>query len=103
MNIKAFLVISRGGSLRVVKTRPYLNNSEIAVTLDINVPNVFFERLMPTVQIDLPVEAIANPSTDAIVKITALEIADKLQLDVTDVEDGLRAMLTEKKEGSTKA
>lgn len=96
MNIKAYLIISNSGTLRVVKGRPYLNNTEIAVTLDIDVPKVFFERLMPTVKIELPVEAIANPSTDAVVKISALEIADKLQLNVSDVEDGLRTMLEEK-------
>ena len=96
MNIKAYLVISKSGTLRVVKNRPYLNNSEIAVKLEIDVPNVFFERLMPTIKIDLPVEAIANPSTDAVVFISALEIADKLQLNVSDVEDGLRTMLEEK-------
>lgn len=96
MNIKAFLVISRSGTLRVVKNRPYLNNTEIAVTLDINVPNKFFERLMPTVSIDLPEEAIVNPDTQAVIKISALEIADKLNLDVTAVEDGLRTMLEEK-------
>lgn len=96
MNIKAFLVISRSGTLRVVKNRPYLNNTEIAVTLDIDVPNKFFERLMPTVKIDLPEEAIVNPDTQAVIKISALEIADKLNLDVTAVEDGLRTMLEEK-------
>ena len=96
MKIKSFLVISSSGSLRVVKNRPYLNNREIAVTLEIDVPNVFFNRLMPTVKIDLPVEAITNPSTDAVIKISAYEIADKLNLEVGAVEDGLRTMLEEK-------
>lgn len=96
MNINAYLIISRGGSLRVVKNRPYLNNDEIAVALNVNIPKVFFERLIPTVDINLPEEAIIDVNADIAVKQIAPEVAKSLGIEVQTVEDGLKTMLENK-------
>lgn len=95
MTINAFLVISDGGALRVVKSRPYLNNNEIAVALNIDVPDAFFERMIPVVQVDLPEEAVAQPDADVSLSITAGAVAKALKLDVSNVHDGLKDMVEE--------
>lgn len=99
MNIQAFLVISRSGTLRVVKNRPYLNNDEIAVALNINVPKVFFERLIPSVDINLPEEALIDVGAEIAVKQIAPDVAKSLGLEVETVEDGLKTMIEEKSKG----
>lgn len=98
--INAFLIISKFGSLRVVKSRPFLNNTEIAIQLAIDIPQVFFERLMPVVNIKLHKEAVINTNMETVINITAQTIFDHLNLSVVDVEDGLRQLLTQPEKGS---
>ena len=71
MNIQAYLVISNTGTLRIVKTRPYLNSNEIALTLKLDIPQVFFARLMPTAEIVVPREAIVSIDPEVAVSIAA--------------------------------
>ena len=97
MKINAYLVIGRNNSLRVVKTRPYLNNTEIALTLKLDIPDVFFDRLMPTVQINVPDDAIVNVSPDVAVNIAAQEISQALSLDYIETRDGLKEMILKEK------
>ena len=78
------------------KNKPSLSNRQIAVYVKITVPNAFFERLTPVVEIELPEEAVVSPNIKSVIKLTALEVADKLQLEVEDVEDGLATMIKEK-------
>lgn len=98
MNIKAFLIINDGGSIRVTKNRPYLNNNEISVLLNVDVPNRFFERMIPVVDIRLPEEAVIQPEMDVALSITSQEVADKLKLDAQEVFDGLKDMVERKKQ-----
>ncbi len=96
MIIKAYLVISSSGSLRVVKGRPYLNNNEIAVLLNMDVPKEFFERLIPLVNIQLPKEGVIEPDVETVLSITSREVAEKLKIEAAEVYDGLKDMLTKK-------
>lgn len=96
IKIKAFLVISSSGSLRVVKTRPALSNNEIALTLNLEIPNVFFERLMPTANIVVPKEAITSIDPEVAVTIAAQNVSDALKLDFTEVHEGLRKLILKK-------
>lgn len=96
MKINAFLVISNTGVLRVVKSRPSLSNHEIALTLALDIPNVFFERLMPVVKISVPEEAITSIDPEVAVSIASESVADALHLDVTEVREGLREMVLKK-------
>lgn len=100
MIIKAFLIISSGGSVRVVKNRPYINNDEIAVNLNIDVPDIFFERLIPTVTITLPPEAIIDMDAETVVKEIAPRVAESLKLEVEGVEDGPLDMVNSKEGGA---
>lgn len=81
---------------KVTKTKPAINNREIAIAVNITVPNAFFERLTPVIDIELPEEAVVNPNIQSVIKLTALEVADKLELNITDVEDGLRSLIEAK-------
>lgn len=79
--------------------KPALSSNQIAVYISVKVPVAFFERLTPVVEIELPEEAVVNPNIQSVIKLSALEIADKLQLDVTAVEDGLMQMIEAKTKG----
>lgn len=81
---------------RVVKEKPSLSNNQIAVAVNINVPIAFFERLTPVINIDLPEEAVVNPEVESIINLSSYDIAEKLHLDVVDVQDGLRQMIKER-------
>lgn len=98
MVIDAFLVISRFGSIRAVKNRPALNSDEIAVNLKVDIPKEFFERLMPTVNIQLPKESVINTDMEAVISLTAEQVASKLNLEVLDVTDGLRQLIENAKQ-----
>ena len=101
MKIKAFLIISSGGSLRVVKNRPALNNDEIAVNLNVDVPDIFFKRLIPSVNITLPAEAIIDLDAKTAVNQVAPRVAESLKIDVKTVEDGLLDMIKEQQKGGS--
>ncbi len=78
------------------KSKPSLTNNEIAIAINVKVPNAFFERLTPVINIELPSESVANPDVQAVIDLSAIEIADKLNLEVTDVTDGLRQLIENK-------
>lgn len=86
----------KGRITKVTKAKPAITNREIAIAINIVVPNAFFERLTPVINIELPSEAVVNPQVESVINITALEVADKLHLNVTDVEDGLRTLIMKK-------
>ena len=75
------------------KGKPSLNNRQIAVYVRVNVPVAFFERMTPVFEIDIPTEAVAEPTVESVVKLTSLEVADKLQIDALDIEDGLKQII----------
>jgi len=80
------------------KSKPSLSSNQIAVFIKVKVPVAFFERLTPVVEIELPEEAVVSPNIESVIKLSALEIADKLQLSVEGVEDGLRNLIKIKQE-----
>lgn len=89
MTTEAFLVINRNLSLRVVKNRPQLSNDEVALRLQVTLPANFFERMIPTVDLEVPAGAIYEPVAEVAVKLTAKEVSEKLHLDYDAVLDGL--------------
>lgn len=86
----------KGRIVSFTQSKPGLTSNQIAVKVKITVPNAFFERLTPVVDIQLPEEAVVNPNVESVIKLSALEISDKLNLEVTDVEDGLRTLIENK-------
>lgn len=83
---------------RFVKSKPAISNREIAVFVKVQVPVAFFERLTPVIEIKLPEEAVVSPNIESVVKLTSLEVADKLQLEIGEVEDGLKQLIKNKLE-----
>ena len=89
--------VYRGRIVSFTQSKPGLTSNQIAVKVEVKVPNAFFERLTPVFNIELPEEAVVNTNIDSVITLSALEISDKLHLEVTDVEDGLKAMIEAKK------
>jgi len=105
-NVSGYLVIearkSYGGYVgriaKITSGQPSLTSSQIAVKVNVTVPNAFFERLTPVINIDLPEEAVVNPDVNTVIDLTAIEVADKLKLEVNDVQDWLRQLVDKKRE-----
>jgi hypothetical protein len=93
MKIEAYLVINRGSSIRVVKQRPNLSNDEIAIKLNLEIPQEFFERIIPSVDILVPIDSMIKPDIEVVTRINAEMISKAMNLNVNDVQDGLKEML----------
>lgn len=85
-------------SVRIVKEKPSLNNDEIAVKLNLEVPKEFFERMIPVAELKLPKDAILTLDEATIVALSAPDLAQKLKISLQDAEDGLKQMLASKKD-----
>lgn len=92
MKVKANLFISNNGDLRVTKKYTAANPRELAVQLIIDIPDVFFYRPMPKVELAIPEEYLIDPGTEIVAKWVAPNIAEALKLEVKTVEDGLLTM-----------
>lgn len=98
MKVKANLFIDNRGGLRVTKQSTGAYPSELAVQLVIDVPDIFFTRPIPIVELSIPEAYLINPNEEVVANWVAPEIAENLKLDVKVVTDGLVAMLKAKKE-----
>lgn len=96
--IKAFLIIGRNGSLSVRKNRPFLNSDEVSFKLNVSLPDDFFDRIIPVVDIEVPKEAIYNPEASLTMDLMSEEIASKLNLEISEVRDGLVDLMKKKLE-----
>lgn len=54
MKVTGYLVISSMGQLRATKRMPDVGRNELAVKLSIEVPDGYFQRMWPSVQLTLP-------------------------------------------------
>lgn len=89
MKITANLFINPNGNLRVTKKDASSYPSELAVKLVIDVPDVFFNRPMPIVNLSIPKEYLISPDKEVVAKWIAPEIAEALKIEVKEIEDGL--------------
>lgn len=94
--IRAFLIISRTGTVNIRKSRPYLNSDEVSFKLNINLPDDFFDRVIPVIEVNVPKEAIYNPEASVVLDLMSEEIAQKLEVEINDVRDGLTEFLKAK-------
>lgn len=101
MKIKGFLIVGANGSMRVTKKRPSLDWDDIAIALDLEIPDQIFRKPHLSAEITIPDEA-AMPSVidatvsenvrDAIQQATGLEFAVRIAAPHTAVhENGPRA------------
>lgn len=103
-NVSGYLTITgrktyggyTGRIVKVTSNKPALSNNEICIAINVKVPNAFFERLTPVINIELPSEAVVNPDVQTVIDLTAIEVADKLHLEVTDVQDFLKQLVEQK-------
>ena len=107
MKINAYLVItvnksryynSSSASLRVTKGEPTLAGNEVAVKLNVNVPDEVFKRPVPVLSLDIPKEIVMNPDAEIVAELTAGTIAESLRLEVEDVKDSLVEMIKKARE-----
>jgi hypothetical protein len=61
MKINCYLVVSSGGSVHTTKYAPSLAQNEIAIKLDVNLSNKFFERFIPHAKLDVPDDFVLSP------------------------------------------
>ncbi len=94
--LSTYLIISRSGTVNVRKNPPYLNSDEVSFRLKINLPDDFFDRVIPVVEVNVPKEAIYNPEAELSLDLLSSEVADKLGLEASEVRDGLVEMLKQK-------
>lgn len=95
-SLNAYLIISRSGTVQVRKNPPYLNSDEVSFRLKINLPDDFFKRIIPLIEVDIPKEAIYNPDAELSLDLLSAEVAEKLKLEASEVKDGLTELLKQK-------
>lgn len=97
MVLSAYLFVNSQGKIRITRKETGTYPDELALHLKIEVPDSFWRRPIPSVNIKIP-DFQLDPSAEATAAIVAPEIAEKLKLDVQAVEDGLVNMLKAKEE-----
>lgn len=96
MKVKANLFISSNGSLRVTKKDASAYPSELAVQLVIDVPDIFFKRPMPIVDLKIPESYLIDPNQAVVAEWVARDVSAALKVNVQTVTDGLLVALKEK-------
>lgn len=97
MKFHKWLIINRRGSARLTSGLPQLDRDEIAMQLQMNVPDTLFQRFWPVIRADLP-DSTETQDIRAIVDITAEAVSEALQLSVSEVRDGLQAIIERNEE-----
>lgn len=96
MKVQANLFIDSSGNIRVTKRDNRANPRELAVQLVLDVPDIFFKRPMPRVDLSIPPEYLIDPDQKIVARWVGEDVAAALKLDVKTVEDGLLTMLKQK-------
>lgn len=96
MKVKANLFIDNSGNIRVTKRDTSAYPRELAVQLVLDIPDIFFRRPIPRVDLSIPPEYLIDPDQRVVAHWAGEDVAAALKLDVKTVEDGLLTMLKEK-------
>jgi hypothetical protein len=93
MKIQKWLTISYTGTTKISVNRPYMNVDEIAILLNLEIPDALFTKPKLIAQIKVPDEAVSQETIsaevtdnieEAIKSVTGLE----MRVSVVDPEDG---------------
>jgi hypothetical protein len=93
MKIQKWLTISDTGTTKISVNRPYMNVDEIAILLNLEIPDALFTKPKLIAQIKVPDEAVSQETIsaevtdnieEAIKSVTGLE----MRVSVVDPEDG---------------
>lgn len=96
MKIPVYLFVDNSGNIRVTKRDKAAYPRELAIQLMLDVPDVFFNRPMPKVDLNIPPEFLVNPDATITAKWIAPDIAEAIGVEVKRVEDGMVAMIEER-------
>ena len=64
MKVKCHLTVGKNGSTRVTKSRPNLNWDEISIALNLDIPDMLFEKPQLQATINVPTEAASPKEVD---------------------------------------
>lgn len=64
MKVTSYLIILNHGIVRVTKRTPSLYQNEIAIKLDIELSNKFFERFVPHASLKVGDDFVLNPDIE---------------------------------------
>lgn len=92
MKIKAFLVVNDRGGLRVVKTFPHLDFDEVAVQLNLELPDELFRKPTMVADLVIPKDAVQRPNinvevTESIAEAIRSATGVEVRISVPDPED----------------
>jgi hypothetical protein len=98
MKLSGFIVVKKSnrypyrGSLRLTKTSPSLDFDEVAVKINIDVPDELFSKPKLEATITIPQEAVSSPTIDAEVidnveKIIKQNTGFEVRLNLVSVEE----------------
>ncbi len=81
MKETAYIVFNASGGRRLTKNPPYLNAYEIAIKLNINISNKFFNRFIPETDLIIPDEFVIEPKI--ITKIVEMDKGELTEIQKT--------------------
>lgn len=86
MRIQAFLIVNSKGSTRTTKTRPNLDWNEIAIQMNIELPDMLFKKPQLSANIIIPEKAVSQKEISS--EITdniksAIEAAAGMEVKIT--------------------
>jgi hypothetical protein len=86
MRIEAFLIVNKKGSCRTTKTRPDLKWDEIAIQMNIELPDMLFKKPQLSANIIVPEKSVSQKEID--VEMTdnikqAIETAAGMEVKIT--------------------
>lgn len=91
MKVSAHLIVNDNGRVRVTKGVPALDQNEIAIGIQVEIPKSYFTRPYPVFAINLPEpEPVPQP---LVLDITSQAVASAMRVSVDRVRDGLTEML----------
>lgn len=96
MQITSYLFVSKAGNVRVNARGTGVKPNELRLKLRLNIPDLFFTRPEPVIDITFPEGVAMSLTPEAAVAVTAQEVARALGLDVEDVQDGLMEAMARK-------
>ena len=102
MKLRTYLYVSKAQNVRLTKTPQAARPTEIRVEVQLNIPDAFFTRPTPVVNITIP-PADAPAPIGEVVATTAEAVAQALQVNVEDVQDGLLEAINRKQQESDDA
>lgn len=81
-----YMIFSRTRARRITKTHPQLNGNEIAIKLNLIIPDKFFDRFIPEIELTIPEEYVIEP------KLVA-QIIEMDQKELTELEKTIKVEL----------